>query len=88
MDLHGRTQAEAHQLLLRVVENGWFAGKRTLLVITGKGKGEGILRQAVPRWLAEPQFRPYISGISPAHLSHGGTGALYVRLKRRKEFSQ
>jgi len=76
------TQAEAHSRLFRFLENSYQQSRRTILVITGKGmRGEGILRQAVPRWLSEPEFRKYISGYHEAHVSHGGSGALYVRLR-------
>lgn len=85
IDLHGQTQIEAHGKLFRYLEEAWMREKRTILVITGKGKGEGILRQAVPRWLSEASFRAMISGVSEAHQNHGGYGALYIRLKRRRK---
>jgi DNA-nicking Smr family endonuclease len=76
------TQAEAHARLFRYLSTAHTLGNRTILVITGKGvRGEGILRQAVPRWLAEPEFRAIASGFSEAHVSHGGSGALYVRVR-------
>jgi DNA-nicking Smr family endonuclease len=52
-----------------------------LLVITGKG---GVLRDMVPRWLAEQELAPLISGVSSAHVKHGGGGALYVAVRRKK----
>jgi DNA-nicking Smr family endonuclease len=33
-------------------------------------------------WLALPEFRPFIVGFEEAHVSHGGQGALYLRLRR------
>jgi len=85
IDLHGLTQLEAHDRLFRTLEHAWHEQKRVILVITGKGRvGEGILRQAVPRWLAEPAFNAITSGYSEAHASHGGGGALYVRVKRQR----
>ena len=82
VDLHGLTQAEAYSVLHRFVDAGFAAGKRTLLVITGKGsRGEGILRQAVPRWLSEPDFARKVIGFREAHITHGGSGALYIRLR-------
>ncbi len=82
IDLHGMTQSQAHSHLYRFLENSYLMGRRTILVITGKGvRGEGILRQAVPRWLSEPEFRKYARGFHEAHVTHGGGGALYVRLR-------
>ena len=34
-------------------------------------------------WLADPALSHIVAGISPAHARHGGSGALYVALKRR-----
>ncbi len=42
----------------------------------------GVLRRLVPEWLAKPEFRDVVAGISPAHQRHGGEGALYVRLRK------
>jgi DNA-nicking Smr family endonuclease len=65
---------------------------RVALVITGKGRPEGgqplmedargVLRRAVPQWLASPEFRQFVSGFDEAHRSHGGMGALYVHVRR------
>lgn len=86
IDLHGMTQEAAHIALHRFVESGAATGKRCLLVITGKGtRGEGVLRGAVPRWLNDERLRRHILSYSHAQPQHGGTGALYVLLKRRRE---
>lgn len=87
IDLHGRTQNEAHDALLHFIERAHKAGKRNLLVITGKGMTQskaGILKSIVPRWLNEPIFRRLVLAISQARQEHGGEGALYVLLKRVK----
>lgn len=47
--------------------------------------GTGVLRRALPRWLAEPALRPYVASLSPASAGHGGDGAWYVRLKKRSK---
>ena len=83
IDLHGMTQAQAHTRLYSFLDSARKSGKRTVLVITGKGKlGEGILRSAVPRWLEEERFRKLVTGYRESHRSHGGDGALYVRVRR------
>ena len=86
IDLHGRTQSEAHAALLRFLRRAQSDGRRTVLVITGKGTaegGRGVLNRQVPLWLALPEFRTYVLAVEAAHVAHGGEGALYVRLRRR-----
>jgi len=89
LDLHGMTQGEAHDALSAYVARAHREGRRVLLVITGKGKDDltgnrGVLRSAVPRWLAEAPMRPYVLAVRQAQLHHGGAGALYVLLKRKR----
>ncbi len=88
IDLHGMTQATAHQALEEFLTASQRAGKRCVLVITGKGlrpTGEtGVLRNLVPRWMNAPAIRGRVLGFSTAQPRDGGTGALYVLLKRRR----
>jgi DNA-nicking Smr family endonuclease len=91
IDLHGMTQLQAHEALLAFLRRAQANGKKIALVVTGKGArraahddvGErGVLRRQVPLWLALPEFRSFVVGFDAAHVSHGGEGALYVRLRR------
>jgi DNA-nicking Smr family endonuclease len=83
LDLHGMTQDEAHRALALFVSALRAEGRRCVLVITGRGAlGDGVLRAAVPRWLAEPAFRPHVLAIATAQPRDGGSGALYVMLRR------
>jgi DNA-nicking Smr family endonuclease len=87
LDLHGLRQAEAHRRLEHFLADSQAAGKRCLLVVTGKGlhKEEGgVLRSAVPRWLNEVPNRARVLSFDYAQQKHGGTGALYVLLRRRR----
>jgi DNA-nicking Smr family endonuclease len=87
LDLHGMTQADAHRALVAFVADSRAAGRRCVLVITGRGLGTGepgILRRAVPRWLDEPGLRPQVLAIAAAQPRHGGAGALYLLLRRRR----
>ncbi len=43
----------------------------------------GILRSLVPFWLEQGDTRPLVVGIQAAHQRHGGSGALYVYLRRK-----
>jgi DNA-nicking Smr family endonuclease len=85
LDLHGLTQAEAHRALAAFLRNARAADKRCVLVITGRGSaGGGVLKSAVPRWLDEPGFRPHVLAIATAQPRDGGSGALYVMLRRTR----
>ncbi len=44
----------------------------------------GILRRLVPHWLGLPDLRSLVIGFEEASAHHGGSGALYVRLRRRR----
>ena len=86
LDLHGRTQDEAHGALARFLAAAQAAGCRCVLVVTGKGLGSGgTLRHMVPRWLNEGANREHIVAFSPAQARHGGAGALYVLLRRHRK---
>lgn len=85
LDLHGMTQARAHSALTLFLDTAHLADKRCLLVITGKG--QGILKRAVPFWLSDPFLRPKILSVMTARQEHGGEGALYVLLRRRRPAS-
>jgi len=87
LDLHGKTQAEAHHALAAFIHNSSDAGRRCVLVITGRGfgpSGPGVLKSAVPRWLEEVGLRGKILAIAPAQPRDGGAGALYLLLRRRR----
>jgi DNA-nicking Smr family endonuclease len=85
LDLHGMTQGEAHRVLTSFIRVARADGKRCVLVITGRGRmGGGVLREAVPRWLDEPEFRPHLLAIATAQPQDGGAGALYVMLRRTR----
>jgi DNA-nicking Smr family endonuclease len=94
IDLHGMTQAQAHQALRGFLTFAQSQGDRLVLVVTGKGapmatgRGSsgfdepGVLRRIVPHWLHAPDLRAVVLGFEEAGRAHGGSGALYVRLRR------
>lgn len=85
LDLHGYDQDRARTALEGFLHRAWDEGFRAVLVITGKGvQGDGILRRRAPEWLAAPHLAPIVAGVSEAHRRHGGEGALYVALKRKR----
>lgn len=94
IDLHGMTLDRAHGALNRFIMSSHGAGKRLVLVITGKGKNRdeggpipvrhGVLRHQVPQWLAQQPLKSVVMQVSQAHVSHGGGGAYYVYLRRQR----
>jgi DNA-nicking Smr family endonuclease len=92
LDLHGYTQAEAKSRLLRFLEAAQSREHALVLVITGKGKRSddswsnegGVLKRQVPLWLSLPEFRSLVIGFEEAGIRHGGAGALYIRVRRRR----
>ena len=96
IDLHGMTQAVAHRTLVSWLSAAHRRGHRLVVVVTGKGNPRndenaswmssphGVLKQMVPRWLNEPELAALIASVRPAHAKHGGGGALYVYLRKKK----
>jgi DNA-nicking Smr family endonuclease len=97
LDLHGLTQREAHDALVHFLRSAHAHGARIVLVVTGKGGRDsdrdpfverGVLRRLVPHWLKGAEFRNLVVGFDTAHIGHGGEGALYVRLRRKRTGSE
>ncbi len=97
LDLHGMTAERAHLALDRCIARALAEGERLILVITGKGgrrrgpddapfmrEDRGVLRQQAPEWLRSGPHARHIVGIYQAHQRHGGAGAFYVYLKKRR----
>ncbi|NIX75539.1 Smr/MutS family protein [Microvirga terricola] len=91
IDLHGMRQSEAHMALFGFLHRAQTSGQGIVLVITGKGgvsaspfDERGVLRRMVPHWLRLPELRAVVIGFEEASPQHGGSGALYVRLRRRR----
>src|SRR5262245_57098232 len=77
IDLHGKTQSEAHAALLSFLRKAQSNGAKFVLVITGKGGGardgwseRGVLKRQVPQWLKLPEFRGCVVGFEDAHIAH------------------
>ncbi|MCG2841169.1 Smr/MutS family protein [Sandaracinobacter sp. RS1-74] len=98
IDLHGLSREQARHILYRRVLDAEARGLRTLLVITGKGQmpgpspadlmegrpTRGAIRADLPRWLGEAELSSRIAAVRRAHPRHGGAGAAYIILKRRR----
>ena len=88
LDLHGYYMNDAYDALIEAIEFGYASGMRCVLVITGKGlhsRGDGqTLKEQVPQWLGDRRLSDKIIKFTDAHKKHGGSGALYVLLRRAR----
>jgi DNA-nicking Smr family endonuclease len=91
LDLHGYKRDNAHQSLLHFIDDHYRQGSRCLLVVTGKGikssslqPSVGILRESLPVWLADTRLRPMVLAYDVAKPKHGGSGAFYILLRRKR----
>ena len=85
MDLHGMTRDKAFAAVNSFITTSAAKGKRCVILVTGKGLGQhggGVLWREVPQWLNLPQNRQCIISYSYAQARDGGSGALYIYLKR------
>ncbi len=95
LDLHGKTEKNAFELVRNFITNAYMQNKRCIMIITGKGNYHkeqeedifavrGILKNSVPNWLNTPELRPLILSYRHPSEARGGNGALYILLRRRR----
>ncbi len=94
LDLHGLSRVQAYDSLVAFLLNTYSGGKKCVLVITGKGspadretedgRQYGILRENLPEWIKSPPLDAIVLKIQEAHPRHGGKGAFYVLLRKKR----
>ncbi len=93
LDLHGHNLEQAHRRLDTGLTQAKAMGARLVLLITGKprpvdaadrGEKRGAIRAKILDWLAAGPHATDIAAIRPAQRRHGGEGALYLVLRRRR----
>jgi DNA-nicking Smr family endonuclease len=93
LDLHGHTLDSAHARLDDGLFQAKAMGARVVLLIAGKprpvdaadrGSKRGAIRAKVLDWLAAGPHGSDIAAVRKAHRRHGGEGALYLILRRRR----
>lgn len=90
IDLHDSNLSGAYTRLDRALEQAIAQRLKVLLLVTGQprahdrasGEGRGAIAAIVRDWLAASRHASHISAVRTAHPRHGGTGALYIMLKR------
>jgi DNA-nicking Smr family endonuclease len=86
LDLHGSDAASARTLVESFIVGAHARGLRCLRIVHGRGhrspNGEAVLKPSLPRWLARGPARLIVLAYSSAPKTDGGTGALYVLLRK------
>ena len=101
LDLHGVTLLKANKLVEKFIIDSFNNGFKKLLIITGKGLRSksynnpyiseklSVLKHAIPEYIKNDQnLSSKIISISAADKKHGGDGAIYISLKRNKDFKE
>ena len=93
LDLHGHTLDSAYARFDSGLAQARAMGARVVLVIAGKprpadaadrGTARGAIRRKLLDWLAAGPHGASVSAVRPAHRKHGGEGALYLVLRRKR----
>lgn len=92
IDLHEHSLSAAHARLEQALELARAQDVRVMLVVTGKarkrafgdGSARGAIRAEIGHWLASSRHADAIASVRSAHPRHGGDGAIYVILRRKK----
>ena len=88
LDLHRMTVKQARQEVFSFISEAGQLGLRTLLIVHGKGQSAAgsaptaVLKGLVNHWLRELQT---VQAFHSAQPLHGGTGAVYVLLRKSAE---
>lgn len=91
LDLHGSNLDGAYTRLMRGMAQARAMGARVMLVVTGKPRPvdpadratrRGAIRAKILDWLAASEHGGSIAAIRAAHRKHGGSGAIYIVLRK------
>ncbi len=86
VDLHGLRAHEAEQVLHAFIRRALANGKRSVLVIHGRGltsPHKPVLKHKLYAWLTRGPLRKHVIALASARACDGGAGATYVLLRQR-----
>ena len=88
IDLHGLRQREAGLEIRAQLQEAFELAERCVLIIHGRGartETGPVLKEALLGWLCEPPLDRLVMAFASAIPDHGGTGATYVLLRRKRQ---
>ncbi len=87
IDLHGMTRQEAETEVRDFLLKSHGRGLRCVLIVHGRGPNSPeslpVLKEGLPLWLNRGPVKKIVLAFATAKPYDGGTGALYVLIKRR-----
>jgi len=87
IDLHGMTRQEAETEVKEFLLESHRLGLRCVLIVHGRGLNSPeslpVLKEGLPIWLNRGPIKKIVIAFATAKPYDGGTGAIYVLLKRR-----
>jgi DNA-nicking Smr family endonuclease len=87
LDLHGFTKQEAEVEVREFLIRSYKLGLRCVLIVHGRGLNSPdslpVIKEGLPRWLGQGPVRKIVLAFATARPYDGGTGAIYVLLRRR-----
>jgi len=88
LDLHGLTQKDAETRVREFLVRSHGRGLQCILIVHGRGLNSPdsipVLKERLPVWLNRGTARKIVMAFASARPYDGGTGAIYVLLRRRK----
>jgi DNA-nicking Smr family endonuclease len=88
IDLHGLTQKDAEVRVREFLVKSQGRGLQCVLIVHGRGLNSPdsipVLKERLPVWLNKGQARKIVKAFASARPYDGGTGAIYVLLRKRK----
>lgn len=84
LDLHGETLDSAYNKIKRLFELSELRKYRCLLIITGKGlhSNNKTIKNSITEWFKEAYFSNRIIKYTDANIKDGGSGAIYILLRK------
>jgi DNA-nicking Smr family endonuclease len=88
LDLHGLTQKDAETKVREFLIRSHGRGLQCVLIVHGRGLNSPdsipVLKERLPVWLNRGPARRIVIAFASARPYDGGTGAIYVLLRRRR----
>lgn len=96
VDFHGLSLEKAKLKFVKTIDECFNSRERCILFVTGKGMKKrnqdttntrlfyGKIREDFQKWIYEKNVVSKILNVVPAGLTHGGDGAFFVYLRKKK----